>query len=79
MSWLWGADGMGPRSKRKAVAADEAVHLNAHKNRNCDLVRVEKRVDLRSQTYVGQKELNKSIQASYWDPTESHINPCKQA
>ena len=53
MSWLWVADKLSPRGVGRGAAADEAAHLNAHQNRDLDLVPVEEHVDLQVQTHVG--------------------------
>ena len=42
MSWLLAADELSPRGEGRGAAADEAAHLDAHKNRSTDLVRVKK-------------------------------------
>ena len=53
MSWLWVADELSPRGVGRGAAADEAAHLDAHQNRDLDLVPVEEHVDLQGQTHVG--------------------------
>ena len=53
------ADELIPRGEGRGAAADEAAHLDAHKNRSSDLVRVKKHIDLQGQTYVGQHKLNR--------------------
>jgi len=62
MSWLLAGDELSPSGEGRGAAADEATHLDAHKNRSSDLVRVEKHVDLQLQTHVGQHKLNGSFQ-----------------
>ena len=79
MSLFLAAHELRPRGEGRGAAADEATRLDAHENRNSDLVCVEEHVDLRGQTHVGQHKRSEAFQASHWSPTESHISPCKQA
>ena len=53
MSCLCVADELSPRGVGRGAAADEAAHLDAHQNRDLDLVPVEEHVDLQGQTHVG--------------------------
>ena len=79
MSWFWGADDMSARCERKGAAADEGARLHMHKNLDRNRNRVERHINLRGQTHVGQHNRSEAFQASHWGPTESHSCPRKQA
>ena len=53
MSLFLAAHELRPRGEGRGAAANEAAHLDAHQNRDLDLVPVEEHVDLQVQTHVG--------------------------